>query len=268
MKTNQELVKEIHTEFDTAADEMLAEANIILNIGFSQQKEDRLAKLGFARSKQAVEVDKAGEQKKLILQYRQTYPAHKFVTEEVVKQICEKYGLLLGGVSNFIGEVPEKNLAEIEAFKVKKEDYRDTNSWGSGMDSWATSFLQTESRLFRSGIDPFSPTWGIDPATPMGFITSKPRRWGTGSDLAQAYSTAMWADYRKKEAEKSLFHEKPLFQICAPENEFNTQGLKKVGHELVPEDPIVLCPVTGGYLVVTKWGLEASDPSVRDERMN
>lgn len=244
MKTNQELVKEIHTEFDTSAERMLDEALEIIKVGYSQEKEDRLAKLGFARSKQAVAADKAAELKERITHYKQAYPAHKFVTEEVVKQICEKYNLLLGGVSSFIGEVPEKNLVEMEAFKVKKDDYEKSNGW-----VWEDLL----SRSWFNSSDPFESTF-------------KPRRAGGRSDRMMAYEMAFAAEYRKKENEQ--FETKPEFKICAPETDFNTVGQKKEGHKLVPEDPIVLCPVKGGYLVVTKWGLEASDSSVIDERLN
>lgn len=50
--------------------------------------------------------------------------------------------------------------------------------------------------------------------------------------------------------------------IMAPEHKLNTEGMKKVGHILKNEDPIVLQPVRGGYLIVTSWGLEAGDEEV------
>jgi hypothetical protein len=48
--------------------------------------------------------------------------------------------------------------------------------------------------------------------------------------------------------------------IVATKDEFDTKGLNlSDGWELkeLPKDPIVLYPVSGGYLIVSKWGLEA-----------
>lgn len=50
--------------------------------------------------------------------------------------------------------------------------------------------------------------------------------------------------------------------IIAPEEKIDTYGLVKHGHKLMINDPIVLQPVQGGYLIVSSWGLEAGDPLV------
>ena len=69
---------------------------------------------------------------------------------------------------------------------------------------------------------------------------------------------------------KTEVYEKPPFSICAPIKDFDTERLRiKDGYKLceIP-DPIVLQPVKGGYLVVSKWGLEASDGIVVNQQMN
>ena len=50
------------------------------------------------------------------------YPMYKFITEESVKKICDKYGLIYGSISKYIGEVPEKNLQHMEEFKISEID--------------------------------------------------------------------------------------------------------------------------------------------------
>lgn len=50
--------------------------------------------------------------------------------------------------------------------------------------------------------------------------------------------------------------------IIAPEHKLNTYGKERQGHILKIKDPIVLQPVNGGYLIVSSWGLEASDELV------
>lgn len=61
-------------------------------------------------------------------------------------------------------------------------------------------------------------------------------------------------------------------QMAATKNDFDTRGLQQAGHRLVPEprvyDPIVLQPVKGGFLVVSCWGEEASDPDVVNANHN
>lgn len=56
--------------------------------------------------------------------------------------------------------------------------------------------------------------------------------------------------------------------ILAPEHKINMAGLRKVGRILVKDDPIVLQPVQGGFLIVSAWGPEASDQEVVNTKMN
>lgn len=56
-------------------------------------------------------------------------------------------------------------------------------------------------------------------------------------------------------------------RIMAPPSKFK-QGLRLQGFELIKDDPIVLQPVKGGYLIVTAWGLEAADENVVNEINN
>jgi len=56
--------------------------------------------------------------------------------------------------------------------------------------------------------------------------------------------------------------------IIAPEHKLNTEGKIRDGHILRIKDPIVLQPVEEGYLIVSSWGLEASDELVVNNKMN
>lgn len=242
-QTTEQIIAEIHNEFDSASERLLKEAKDI--VAKDSSKGDRLRRLGFNNSQPVKESDDvrkaqydAQQLAERVSYFSQWYPHNKFITEESVQRICEKYGLVFADGKYYKGDVPEKNLREMEQFVLRKEDML-IDYMGGFVDSFT-------SRLRNSvlGID-----YGFGTiAIPSGWIES------TIPNFAS-------------EEERST---KPSFKICAPEKDFDTTHLAKKGHrlELNIPDPIVLQPVKGGYLIVTKWGLEASDDLVKNEKAN
>src|SRR5690348_10894743 len=105
IKKNAEKVKatiaKIHNEFDSASEKLLKEAKEILSLNTNTDKGDRLRSLGFSRALPVAESEKARKEKaekKVIAErieyYQQWYPQNKFITEAMVEQICNKYGLV------------------------------------------------------------------------------------------------------------------------------------------------------------------------------
>ena len=112
-KSQETLIKEIHNEFDTAEDRLLKQADDIiaeLNIPTESKIEERasrLSKIGFVKSEPVKQADslvkkrkdisntivKNKEQAELIKYYKHTYPFIKFITEDELDRICEKYKL-------------------------------------------------------------------------------------------------------------------------------------------------------------------------------
>lgn len=247
-KPSDVLVAEIHETFFTEVDRLLEQANNLESTKSDKtdliKKAERLRNLGFANAKtvssvkseerrieEAIEVN---EQKKVlndaILYFSVKYPLYKFITAESVKKICQKYGLIFGPVRNYIGEVPEKNLALIESFSIKVEDK------------------------------------GYDAARDY-------------SDSYEFVSHKRYKQYTKASYDDEVFSEceEASLEIAAPLKDFNTDNMNLVGFELkrIREvlDPVVLQPVhygngLKGYLIVTAWGDEASDPDVVNEKMN
>lgn len=133
-------VLQIHHEFDIASERLLIEANSIIKEAETKDvdKVERLEKLGFKQVAQVTQIkpllEKAKlskEQTELVAYYSFNYPNNKFITEEQVKTICHKYNLVCGDVSRFKGFVPEKNLKEIESFKLKENDsYVEIRNYG------------------------------------------------------------------------------------------------------------------------------------------
>ena len=139
-QTNNEIVEEIHDTFFTEVDKLLAEAKIMKSLdsdlSVEIKKAKRLEKLGFTSTK--IVIDSKAEILRLQLlkdenkvkkdlieainYFSFNYPNYKFITQESVTKICKKYGLIQGEVDKYVGDIPDKNLKEIEDFKLKDCD--------------------------------------------------------------------------------------------------------------------------------------------------
>jgi len=208
-KSNVELIEDIHNEVYSAHDLLLKEAENILNKPIDDSKVQdyqKLINLGFNNEKNIIkhkeEVTKIEQSKFIktkIEYYSFKYPFNKFINEDSVIRICEKYGLLLTDVNRFIGSIPENNQKEIINFKVDKKDLNNS------------------------------------------YIKESEYTIGTG------------------------------LLIIATRDQLNMKSARVQGHKLVDiikEDPIVLQPVKEGYLIVSAWGIEASDKDVQNPKFN
>lgn len=241
------IVAEIHEAFDTATDKLLSDAKAVLAGEYDVEKGQRLSKLGFTQAKKAVEAQEVIYSKssnKILAEkieyYQMHYPNNKFITEAKVKEICQKYGLLKAEVKYYISDVPEKNLSEIEKFCLKQED----------MNEFACCWYAYSGSGYYSL---------VEKGTPNSIYGSHMRKDG-------------WSNIQHEEDENVKSHYMtPAKEICASAKDFNTKNMRiEDGYKLslnIP-DPIVLQPVNGGYLVVSKWGLEGNDESLINEKHN
>lgn len=217
----QKVIEKIHRKFDNAEEKILAEAKQIIATHKKKDLLKRLEDVGFSQAepvKKAKEVRRSEQLVELIESYRVTFPTYKFITEEIVNKICEKYGLVFSFADNYIGDIPEKNLTEIEQF-VKRNN------------------IEVE----------------------------KPVTYDVGNGII-TFNISSFSFWGQRSDEFSEPHTKK-FKIVAPEKDFETKNKVKKGYELI-DDPIVLWPVKGGYIIVTKWGLEANDESLINETNN
>lgn len=85
------------------------------------------------------------------------------------------------------------------------------------------------------------------------WFKSEPYGWRIECDVIISNEKNMLSKY------KTIYKEK--MKICATIKDFDTTLLKiKDGYKLgAIKDPVVLQPVRGGYLIVSKWGIEAED---------
>jgi len=248
-QSNKEVVviEMIHNEFDTAVDRLLLEAkDIISKMDMSIiDKGDRLSKLGFISTedariaaKQIREKAEKEELSKHIMYYKTWYPNHKFINEVEVKRICNKWGLVHGPARYYKGSVPDKNVREIESFKLRNEDKIKQET---AVDVYKMGGKEYSGQNWHNHLSQF---------------------------VTGVHGLSLGVDYTKDRVVLNTSYYQRPFEICAPEKDFDMTYLEKSGHRLEVKDPIVLQPVNGGYLIVTKWGIEAQDEGLINETHN
>jgi hypothetical protein len=235
------LIAEIHESFDSATDQLLKEAKAILENKRDETSGKRLMELGFNSAKEAVMAstalsrqEKSERLAKNIEYYSLHYPNNKFINDAKVKELCNKYGLVFGDCVHYKGTVPEKNISEMENFKLRQEDVEKREcGYNNDKGSYNGAY---------------------------GYYRRRMTKWGLMSTF-----------FLVEDETQKYAYEKVSFMVCAPAKDFNLENMQiEDGYKLslnIP-DPVVLQPVPGGYLIVTKWGLEASDEIVVNEKHN
>lgn len=156
--TVQETIEQIHHEFNIEGELLLGEAKKILSTeNLDTSKAERLSKMGFKATKEVKQAAETIERKamsekmaKTIEHYQFHYPQNRFINEDGVKRICEKYGLVCAPVGRYIGGVPLKNLKEIENFKLKTADiFYSKIDWSNG----STEITKEEYHNFFQNVD-------------------------------------------------------------------------------------------------------------------
>jgi hypothetical protein len=139
-KKNNVSIEEIHETFFTEVDRLLATAKLSNSLYTDKQdlidKCERLKALGFTSTKEIKEAESEIERLKLLKEenigkqelieainyFNITYPNYKFITEDSVNKICEKYELIFYKISRYMGSVPDVNLKHIEEFSINFND--------------------------------------------------------------------------------------------------------------------------------------------------
>lgn len=274
-KSDEQIVAEIHAEFDTAQDRLLNEAESMLtelNINTESKmvnKAEKLKQLGFVNSFPVKWVKenslvKTKEQAELIRYYKQTYPFQKFITEQELERICEKYGLVFAPTQNYIKDVPEKNIDEIlSAPKLKEHDLVKNRK--------LLKIKQFCIGLDRKDRNKLSGVLDLSDITDHDFDRILK---GGGDEVLKNKYNISGSGYVFMSAELVEEHRNELF-IAAPKSHFDLTGVKKTGkfsfHKISSRevnDPIVFRYCRGGVQILSKWGLEANDADLQNEKMN
>ncbi len=273
MNDYPQVVKDIHDEFNLAGERLLQESLAIIKESetFNLNKGELLSSIGFNSTKEATALkpkiavkNEAQELANIVLSYKSQFPLNKFISFSDVDKINKKYSLKLNYIDSYIGFVPDKNLKEVNNFLKNPS--------------------AENKRYFIESINIFKM------AMLFSFAKMKFKRWLKNINhsiiAANEWSAKSAVDNQCGKISSSTYNseyisihginliEKPVLSICAPAKDFKKQTVfQKLASPVATKindvpDPIVLYPVEKGYIIVTAWGDEASDPLVANEQMN
>lgn len=240
------IVEQIHQEIDSAHAKLLDTTD-------QYSKAIKLAAIGFKQ----VPVVREYELYETVQYYHNTYPFLKFLTENELKRICDKYNLVIHPIENYIGDVPEKNADEIlNAQELKATDEPE--------DVKYAELTKDNTFFLTSGNSTWSGIWGSEwykiPKRIDGMHFSSIYHANDYlNDLGFTCKYLVGKVVNVTESRTGLF-------ICAPKEMFKGKNNKISRAEA--KDPIVFRYVRGGVQVLSKWGLEANDPSMINPKMN
>lgn len=266
------IVDEIHNEFNTAGEKLLIEARKIIDAQpvVNKSKNELLKSFGFKNTQEVQRADTvlgtikiSEEQMQLINKYAIKYPLQKFITETQVESICKKYNLIFGYVEQYTGFVPEKNLKQIANFKLRKEDKNTIIATARKYSSTEQFEIILENAELRED----RTYWhiylkGSDARANYAFQSE---------DGIEFYSNDKHNIFGLRSFGNLRFNINTGLKICAPVKDMDVTGYTvSKGYKLLKNipDPVVLQPIKGGYLILTAWGDEASDPLVVNQNSN
>ena len=272
-KKQAEVIKAIHADFDSTQERLLMEAKSILSSVSDKEKSNaqRLSNIGFISHPKVRKLGlmvETEEQAKIIEYYKFNYPFLKFLTIPELDRICKKYNLIYAPIRNYIEDVPEKNISEIESAQSLKKTDNPEDLIYCKIEKDKSFNLTTGDGASWCGI------WGSQYHRIPSIIN--------GQHFGSKYIASEWlrdnmgftSEYLVDKVENITVSRQGLF-IAAPQSHFNTNGLNKEGDfgymnifKAEVKDPIVFRYCKGGIQVISKWGLEGADEMLVNEKSN
>ncbi len=262
-------VEEIHTAVLTAADEIL-----LLDEQFKKEviNDDHVKlheKFGFSSVKKihnsvltkgkAEAISKTAEAARY---YTHHYPQNKFISEAALSGICSKYGLVIGKPADYSGDIPEFHIKQILDFKLREDDvYIMYVSQSSSYTTPIKNDLMTK-KNFLKVLEASITEYTVLEEIKIHILEGKDYYCGEYSSIPNIFDQRPWSTI--------ISSNERSFKIVAPPSMMNMQNKRVVDNHLVDEvkDPIVLCPVKEGYLVVALWGDEAKIEDLQNPNLN
>jgi len=261
-----------------------------------RKKGDFLTNIGFENSIATKLYNSISNGVQVINNYKVKYPNYKFILEPQLERVCEKYDLYVRPLEFFLGDIPEKNVQDLMNFKV---DYRDIAEAGQALlniyhklsmnsysfngnananlgylekykDVYLHSFGDIKfelAKVFNLDTEFFSTEKRNHAPNLNGFLEAI----GCDVDSDSVYDNPIYGGLEHIPKSITIASVKKLLSSKAFES--SDDRLIKVKHQLnaknkVELDPIVLCKVNHGYLIITAWGDEANDELVLNQINN
>lgn len=182
----------------------------------------------------------------VIGEYKTAFPLNKFIFLPQVLNICEKYDLKIAPIDLFNGDVPSKNIDDINQFLTQ-------------LDKFSGNIMP---RVDNTTMQPLS-------SMEINQYHNRYNSRDNSSQLSKYYICAPLSDFDTDNKNIDMvgceiYHtsiKKPHFKYIKPQR-------------VVIPDPIILKPVFTkgvnilGFLIITAWGDEASDMNVVNEISN
>jgi len=273
MNNYPQVVEQIHNEFNMAGEKLLQESLAIIEKAekIDVTKAHLLKTNGFTNNELVKKADKIQSNilepttvANIVLQYKRIFPLHKFIISSDVDKICKKYNLKKGFTEQYTGFVPQKNLSDIVAFKsaysgrLKKRLKINKLKVSALFSGSLNRLFNPKCRHVKNFVVKNNGVFWVDTERELVNLLN-----ATSREIKKD----CWFEINSMECV-----ELSIFDICAPEKDMLSNSVfdkmfPKFQMEVIP-DPVVLYPVEHGYIIVTAWGDEASDPLVVNEQMN
>jgi hypothetical protein len=227
-------VKEIHNAVDEASNQFFHSDYFA---GIEQSAKD-LRAMGFTSAQNVLDAEDYKENHRYAAGYRVKYPNFKFMTIHQMNKLMHRYNLQFAQVKEFMGEIPAKNIAELQKAFIYSEDL-DIN-YGTKI---------AEAKMIKTSFDDI-------------------RNGGLEAMLKNAIRESI-LDHRKKQPLQpdikmsliDIYRSHPDCVMIAADPVLFKKPVKYVC-------PMPFVAVKGGLLILTAWGDEASDAAVVNEKMN
>lgn len=207
------------------------------NVKDFSDKANFLSEVGFKNSIATKLYKAISENSTVISDYNRKYNGvYKFILLPQLERICEKYNLYVRPPYFFLGDIPEKNIRDIQNFKIR---YGDTIFYSPDKDPIGVRFQYTSN--------------GYDDR-----LATLPNK------LISLRDNTYMSQYIEIAAIKPLFDT----EAFSKSQDRILKQPELVAKSQVDLDPIVLFKTAHGYLIITAWGDEANDELVANQNMN
>jgi hypothetical protein len=128
-KEMNNIIEQIHQDVLTAQD--FIKNNNLVEYNLTEiKKSEKISKFGFKNKENIINKNaELNEMSKKLIEIlpnyqevfdklNQKYPFFKAITEEQLEIVCKKYNLFLSDTENFIGNIPNKNVEDMEIFET------------------------------------------------------------------------------------------------------------------------------------------------------